>query len=120
MCVCVFSFFFSLWTTNICFCSFSLFFRVLVIVIVVVARLRCKAKLITAISYTLCAAMDAINLLIFGTRRFVWRFFYFSPFFCPALQTKYSLVICSCFVRGCLLSKYNSIPFIHVFVVFVA
>lgn len=48
-----------------------------------VCRLRCKAKLITAISYTLCA-MDAINLLIFGTRRFAFLysvFFFFLAFF---------------------------------------
>jgi len=32
------------------------------------ARLRCKAELMGAISYTLCA-MDAINLLISRTRR---------------------------------------------------
>lgn len=32
------------------------------------ARLRCKAELMSAISYTLCA-MDAINLLISRTRR---------------------------------------------------
>lgn len=48
--------------------NFYIYFCLILFFVFANTRLRCKAELMSAISYTLCA-MDAINLLISRTRR---------------------------------------------------